>query len=73
MRPRQSSRDMRWPANWRISDMKYVLSCLLVGMAMTVFVADANAVVCARCLPSGLRGTTRRGGCASSGSRLRMG
>jgi hypothetical protein len=53
--------------------MKYVLSCLLVGMAMTVFVADANAVVCARCLPSGLRGTTRRGGCASSGSRLRMG
>ena len=28
--------------------MKYVLSCLLVGMAMTVFVADANAVVCAR-------------------------
>jgi hypothetical protein len=39
--------------------MKYILSCLLVCMAMTVLAADANAVVCARCLPSGLRGTTR--------------
>ena len=28
--------------------MKYILSCLLVCMAMTVLAADANAVVCAR-------------------------
>jgi len=28
--------------------MKYLLSCLLFCTAMTVFGADANAVVCAR-------------------------
>ena len=28
--------------------MKYVFSCLLVCTAITMFAADANAVVCAR-------------------------
>jgi hypothetical protein len=35
-------------ANWKDGDMKYVLSSLLVCLAMTVFAADANAAVCAR-------------------------
>jgi hypothetical protein len=28
--------------------MKYAVSCFMVCLAMTVFAADANAVVCAR-------------------------
>jgi hypothetical protein len=28
--------------------MKYAVSCFLLCLAMTVFAADANAVVCAR-------------------------
>jgi hypothetical protein len=52
--------------------MKYV-SLVSWFAAITMFAADANAVVCARYLPSRMRRTARRGGCASHGSGLRMG